>query len=248
LAGYLSTTLILHGAARMADTFNPKRGGDYLDIGAGDGDLIAIVQKRFAMTPYACDSDPGLMEGDFAVDAVDLDSQKLPYLDSSFDLVTCTEVMEHLENFRFAVREAFRVLRPGGIFVLTTPNVLNLTSRIRYLMFGFANSFGPLKFHDRERHTTAGHISPIGHFYLVHGLTEAGFAEIRTAIDKWQRRSLVWLAMLWLPISIGATLAYVLEMRHYRTIDALNRRFVRQLNSLDILLGRTLIVGCRKPL
>jgi hypothetical protein len=143
------------------------------------------------------------------------------------------------------LREIFRVLRPGGVFVVTTPNILNLASRIRYLTYGFANLFGPVRFQCKE--TADGHISPIGYFYLAHALTTAGFMDMKLAVDKWQQRSLVWLTSLWLPVKVGAALAHARERLRYMTIDASNDSFVRRINSLDMLLGRTIIVGCRKP-
>jgi 2-polyprenyl-6-hydroxyphenyl methylase / 3-demethylubiquinone-9 3-methyltransferase len=45
-----------------------------------------------------------------------------PFPDWSFDLVSCCDVLEHLTNFDCAVREAARVLRPGGFFVFDTVN------------------------------------------------------------------------------------------------------------------------------
>ena len=48
------------------------------------------------------------------------------YKDKSFDVVTATEVIEHLENPRLFLRDINRVLKPGGLCVLSTPNILNL--------------------------------------------------------------------------------------------------------------------------
>jgi len=79
-------------------------------------------------------------------------------------------------------------------------------------------------------------------------LAEAGFIDMRVAVDKWQQRSLAWAALLWIPIKIGAALARSRERKRYGTIEASNEAAVRQINSLDIMLGRTMIVGCRKPL
>ena len=145
--------------------------GDYLDVGAGNGELIDRVMREFKVKVRACDYRDDLMTiGDLKVDVVDLNTGALPYPNESFDLVTCTEVIEHLEHFRSAFREISRVLRPGGIFVVSTPNVLNLRSRLRYLLFGFFNMFGPLQLDDDRYHSTHGHINPVGYFYLAHAL------------------------------------------------------------------------------
>ena len=52
---------------------------------------------------------------------VDL-NKKLPFKDNSFDLIWCSEVIEHLKSPEFTVNEFRRVLRKGGKMVLTTPN------------------------------------------------------------------------------------------------------------------------------
>lgn len=55
--------------------------------------------------------------------ALQVDADKaLPFGDEEFDLIWCTEVIEHLKDPAFTVAECKRVLRPEGQFVLTTPN------------------------------------------------------------------------------------------------------------------------------
>ena len=49
----------------------------------------------------------------------------LPFADSSLDLVTCNVVVEHLDHPTRAFAEVARCLRPGGVFVVKTPNLLN---------------------------------------------------------------------------------------------------------------------------
>ncbi len=46
----------------------------------------------------------------------------LPFDDDSFDLVWCTEVIEHLHKPRYLLNEIERVLKPNGLAILTTPN------------------------------------------------------------------------------------------------------------------------------
>ncbi len=243
----LSTGKILEATVAKIRELAPQMRGDYLDVGAGNGELIDRVIREFQVTPHACDYRDDLMTlANIKVAVADLNREPLPYPDASFDLVTCTEVIEHLEHFRFALREISRVLRPGGVFVVSTPNVLNLRSRVRYLFFGFFNMFGPLQIGDDRHHSTHGHINPVSYFYLAHALANAGFRDISVSIDKMQRGSWLPLALLWLPLRLYTALALRKEREKYRTLDQSNESFVDAMNTSQMLLGRTIVVGCRK--
>ncbi|MEK7560215.1 MAG: methyltransferase domain-containing protein, partial [Patescibacteria group bacterium] len=58
------------------------------------------------------------------------------YGNSSMELVTALQIIEHLENPFFLAREVARVLRPGGIFVFSVPNPFNLAFRLKFLLTG----------------------------------------------------------------------------------------------------------------
>src|SRR5438874_13314990 len=136
--------------------------GEALDIGSRKGELIGAIRTRFGLRRTACDYTDTLMKDSTQrVDIVDLNAGNLPYLDGRFCLVTCVETIEHLEQPRSLLREIFRVLESGGFAVITTPNTLNLRSRLRYLMTGFFNLFGPLPIGDRGFYNPGGHINPI---------------------------------------------------------------------------------------
>lgn len=49
------------------------------------------------------------------------DGKKLPFNDENFDLIICTEVLEHVEHFDLIVREIFRSLKKNGSAVITMP-------------------------------------------------------------------------------------------------------------------------------
>ena len=248
----LSTDKILTAAVEMIRMVAPGLRGKYLDVGSGHGHLVQRVRQEFSVQVSACDyradliNKKGLGEG-IIVDVVNLNDDPLPYPDQEFDLVTCTEVLEHLEDYRGTLREINRVLQPGGVLVLTTPNVLNLKSRIRYLCFGFFSMFGPLKLDDEDLHNPTGHINPLGYFYLAHALHKAGFREIRFSVDRFQKTSLFWLLLLWGPIRLAVALGLRREKSRYATLDEANEGFVREMNSGSMLVGRTLIIGTRKP-
>ena len=61
------------------------------------------------------------------------DAFRLPFADASFDRVICSEVMEHVHDYRGAARELARVVRPGGTVAVTIPTA---TSEQLYLRLG----------------------------------------------------------------------------------------------------------------
>lgn len=63
----------------------------------------------------------GVAAGQFRDGVQCQDVQRLTYADASFDLVTSTEVFEHVPDDRRAFAEVHRVLRPGGSLVFTVP-------------------------------------------------------------------------------------------------------------------------------
>ena len=63
------------------------------------------------------------------------DAQGLPFKDMSFDSVVALEVIEHVDNDTYLLREVHRVLRDEGILILSTPNVDHLGRRLEYTLF-----------------------------------------------------------------------------------------------------------------
>ena len=219
----------------------------HLDIGAGSGRLIQLFHENLGVASFACDYKDTLMElPGQKVDVANLNHDRLPYPDASFDVVTATEVIEHLENYREILREIYRVLNNTGICILSTPNILNINSRIRYLYFGFSDLFGPLPVDNRKLHLSAGHISPVSYFYLTHALLEANFSSVSLSFDKYQRSGMAKLLLLYLPIKALGRIAFKKEISKYHGIDERNIGLVKSMNSVGMLLGRTIIVAARK--
>jgi SAM-dependent methyltransferase len=150
--------------------------GRALDLGAGQGALSQRLQERgFDVT--AADINAGQFRA-AGVGFAKLDlNEALPFPDQSFSLVLAVEILEHLEAPRAFVREILRMLKPGGLAVVTTPNITSITSRILFLATGFFDLFVPLKkrLKDPLSAEADGHISPLPGWLLRYFLKDAGF-------------------------------------------------------------------------
>lgn len=227
--------------------FSHEQSGENLDIGSGTGALVRLIKTYSpGFQPTCVDYTEELIQDkSIKVDVVDLNLEKLPYQDNRFDFVSCTEVVEHLENYRLVIREAFRVVKPGGLVVFTTPNTLNLLSRVRYMWTGFQNLFGPLDVGRGEFFSTGGHITPVSYFFLAHSLAEAGFDDIQINIDKKQTSAYPLMLIFYPLICLFGARSFSREKRK-GFINSSNEHLIKPINSIEMLLGRTIVVSARK--
>ena len=247
----MSTDLIYQAIRRVVTTrlgeAATRPGLTVLDIGVGRGRLLELLCRDMRATACGCDLDPDRLErGTVPVTQVNLNSHDLPYPSEAFDLVTCSEVLEHLENYHRLLREAYRVLKPRGLVVVSTPNVLNVKSRLRYWAGGFPNLFGPLPLTSDRCYSVSGHITPLPLFYLARVLRALGFTALAVDIDKVQRTSLVCLVLFYPLWRIAWECFLVWERQKYRTLTPENEPLVRWHGTTKVLTGRTLIVSAWK--
>jgi len=98
---------------------------DILDIGCGIGTYVAKL-RLFSDRVWGVDIDPEkVAQASQKLPGIQAASaENLPFDDHSFDVVLLNEVIEHVADDRAALREACRVLRPGGKMVIFAPNRL----------------------------------------------------------------------------------------------------------------------------
>lgn len=143
-----------------------------LDVPCGTG-LLAGELRTMGFSVVGLDLDPTAAR-DAGIDARAADMERpLPAESETFEVVTCLEGIEHIEQQRAFLGEVARVLVPGGVLVLSTPNVLGYPSRESLARKGYARFFRP-----RPRGSDTpfehAHRHPIDVVRLEHLLAEVG--------------------------------------------------------------------------
>jgi len=112
-----------------------------LDAGCGDGRYFAVIAERPPTERLVgCDIAQRILDtARAAAAAVGLEPElvranveSLPFEDGAFDLVLCTQVLEHAVDPAAVVRELARVLAPGGSLLLSTDHDRNTVTRVLF--------------------------------------------------------------------------------------------------------------------
>jgi len=115
-----------HSILTIINKIKPKIA---LDAGCGTGIYLPIIAKTAKKT-YGIDfSEMGCEMArkhvknnkNIIIKKADL-SKKLPFKDSYFDFILCSEVLEHIKDYNLCLSELKRILKPNGFLLLTLPN------------------------------------------------------------------------------------------------------------------------------
>ncbi len=96
-----------------------SRKGKILDWGAGDGAWVHLLRRKgfdaWGIDPFSIPS-----KTDYLIQGT---LHSAEFGDSSFDAITCFHVLEHLDDPLNELKEALRILKPGGIMIVEVPNI-----------------------------------------------------------------------------------------------------------------------------
>jgi 2-polyprenyl-3-methyl-5-hydroxy-6-metoxy-1,4-benzoquinol methylase len=154
-----------------------KLSGNLLDFGAGRGELLSLLQAQRRFTTLSgADvlSRPAWLPS--SIEWIEQDLNAPLAAERQFDVVICSEVIEHLENPRHTFRSIHAALRPGGSLVLTMPNQESLRSYAALLFRGHFVSFVDSCY--------PAHITALLHTDLKRICRECGFEQPRFAYSN----------------------------------------------------------------
>jgi 2-polyprenyl-3-methyl-5-hydroxy-6-metoxy-1,4-benzoquinol methylase len=203
VTGYNYKGLYIHAAPGLHEFVGERvaqfhaRGEKVLDLGAGSG-AMSLRLKDMGLEVTAADyvAENFRIAEEVPFIRLDLNADFSDDLQERFDGVVAVEIVEHLENPRHFLRQCWRVLKPGGRLVLTTPNVDNPVSKALFVRTG---NF--LWFADRD-YRRDGHITPLMQRQLERCARELGFEQLYSGsygdpfrhVTTW--RNMRWLARM----------------------------------------------------
>jgi len=209
-----------------------------LDLSAGDGlssRMLAERGWRVISTEYRT-RNPGWV-------AVNLDSD-LPFQSARFDLVTMLEVIEHLADIPHALGEIARVMRPGAVAIITTPNRLNVSSRIHYLLSGYYKGRrAPLSYRYRVEDGRNWHVMGLNDLHWI----AWGVGLRMDALGRSRRKPRARiLAPALYPFIAG--FSWMLYVRGVRDPEQrrINRELFRFMTSSSLLMDENIVMRFRK--
>jgi SAM-dependent methyltransferase len=209
-----------------------------LDISAGDGLSSRMLAERGwrVISTERRTRRPGWV-------AVDLNGD-LPFRDAQFDLALMLEVIEHLADIPHALGEIARVLKPGGVAILSTPNRLNVTSRIHHLLTGFYKGRrAPLPYRYRVADGRNWHIMGLNDFHwMAYG---AGLRMDRLGRSRRKLRAKIFAPLLYPAIAASSWLLYVRGVSDPGQ-RAINRELFGFMTSASLLMDENIVMRFRR--
>lgn len=228
--------------------------GRILDFGSGPGHMCQRLGDHFEQTSrnpadhiYACEINPDeFLYDKIACQKISPDSE-IPFPDNHFDFIYAIEVIEHTRRPYDLFCEAHKKLKPSGEFLVTTPNLLHMKSRLEFLLTGFGDLYPPPSSLEKNAGRICGHIMPLNLAYFAYAARKAGFEDLEIHIDRRKRSSIFWTILAWPLLKLGSWF-YNRKIRRYDLEDwEENREIIPKMNSFDLLTARSCIITVKKP-
>lgn len=178
---------IVSGHRQLADA-------DLLDIGTGSGHIADEFTRQVKrVVSVDLNDERDVREG---YEFIKVDGAALPFDDDSFDIVVSNHVVEHVPDQRTHLAELMRVVRPGGVVYLATPNKLWLRDphyRLPFISWlprqasqAYLRTIKPGKVWDIYPMSHFGIRKQLGHHQLHNALPDLVKKQGAKKLDVWQ--------------------------------------------------------------
>jgi ubiquinone/menaquinone biosynthesis C-methylase UbiE len=173
-----------------------------LDVGCGTGNNTILVLRALSSRVIGIDISAGMLEKARAkapaLELVKATADDLPFSPSLFDFVFMTEVIHHLSDFKAALREMFRVLRPGSSSCIVTQSHKQIQNRMTSRFFPGSATV------DKKRYPDIGKIEA--------AMKGVGFARVSSRQYSFT------------PVVLGPDYLQTVEMRGYSMLHKISEK------------------------
>jgi len=107
----------------ILNAINSYNFNSFIDIGGAEGYTANLVRELFKVQVKSTDLSENackMAKAIFNIDAIPTDIHNLPFNDNEFDIVLCSETLEHLTDYKRAVTELLRITKK--VLIITVPH------------------------------------------------------------------------------------------------------------------------------
>jgi len=165
-----------------------------LDVGCGGGflaeDFARLGYKVTGVDPAQESVEAARAHAEVSGLSIEYKSgsgENLPFAKASFDIVTCCDVLEHVDDVERVVSEIARVIKPGGLFFYDTPNrtMLSKIAVIKVMQEWRSTAFAPPNTHVWDRFITPRELTDLLERYQFNNDEMRGVSLRSNPISAW---------------------------------------------------------------
>jgi len=171
-----------------------KAAQSVLDVGCGGG-FLAEEFARFGYKVTGVDPAPESIatarahaeESGLSIEYEVGSGENLPFAKASFDIVTCCDVLEHVDDVERVVSEIARVIKPSGLFFYDTPNrtMISKVAVIKVMQEWRSTAFAPPNTHVWDRFITPRELTDLLELYKFNNYEMRGVSIRSNPISAW---------------------------------------------------------------